>query len=216
MPDNDLVKRVKSAVAADHLCVTKYVKPIEGKTDGAIVLSDLPQDYLEAYFGNNLMDVDPSFQLFKESNRIVDDEEAFANRGAGQELHDLLKRHRIRNRTHVPVQINSKTLGYITVARSERFSKTELAFLQWASNPLMDSLTQTYLGTGYAKNHGLTQSEIQCLQLASLGYSSERIATETNFSFQTVNSYFKDATRKLGASNRTEAVVCALKNGVIS
>jgi DNA-binding CsgD family transcriptional regulator len=45
--------------------------------------------------------------------------------------------------------------------------------------------------------------------------TSEEIAAATGYKTETVNSYLKSATRKLGTANRLEAVADAIRRGII-
>ncbi|NMO04076.1 GAF domain-containing protein [Gordonia sp. TBRC 11910] len=62
----------------------------------------------------------------------------------------------------------------------------------------------------------LTQRELDVISLAALGYSNSQIAAELTLTLYTVKSYMRDAMRKLGASNRREAVVLARRGGLIA
>jgi DNA-binding NarL/FixJ family response regulator len=61
----------------------------------------------------------------------------------------------------------------------------------------------------------LSERELQGLRLAARGYVSKRIAAEMGISQATVAWHLGNASRKLGAANRIEAVAIALKRGLI-
>ncbi len=61
----------------------------------------------------------------------------------------------------------------------------------------------------------LTHREIQTLHFAAQGYANKRIAYELGISESTVKHFVSNALIKLNASDRTEAVVIAMKNKVI-
>lgn len=61
----------------------------------------------------------------------------------------------------------------------------------------------------------LTRREIECLAWVSEGKTSNEIAKIVSLSEHTVNHYLLSATRKLNTFNRTEAVVKALRAGLI-
>jgi DNA-binding CsgD family transcriptional regulator len=62
----------------------------------------------------------------------------------------------------------------------------------------------------------LSNGEMACLQLASRGLTSQEIAIESGYTVDTVNSYIKLSTRKLGVSNRIEAIAEGLRRRLIS
>ena len=62
----------------------------------------------------------------------------------------------------------------------------------------------------------LTKREIECLQWAALGKSSQDIAVILDLSVRGVEFHFDAARKKLDAANRTQAVVIAVSIGVIN
>ena len=62
----------------------------------------------------------------------------------------------------------------------------------------------------------LTPREMQILKFAAQGLSNKRIAVELGISVNTVKDFISKILTKLDANDRTEAVVIAIKNGMIS
>jgi DNA-binding CsgD family transcriptional regulator len=62
----------------------------------------------------------------------------------------------------------------------------------------------------------LSRRERDCLACIARGASSKAVARQLNLSAHTVSKYVESAMRKLGASNRSEAVVKALGRGLFS
>jgi DNA-binding NarL/FixJ family response regulator len=62
----------------------------------------------------------------------------------------------------------------------------------------------------------LTKKEMDVLLLAARGMTNKEIAEELNLKVQTVRSRLKKVFKKLNVSSRTEAAMCAMKNGWIS
>ena len=62
----------------------------------------------------------------------------------------------------------------------------------------------------------LSPREIQILDLAAPGNSNQLIARQLGISDQTVKNHVSSILRKLEVNDRTEAVVCALRNGWIT
>lgn len=61
---------------------------------------------------------------------------------------------------------------------------------------------------------GLTEREIEVLELVSMGFSNNRIATELKISAETVKTHIRHIMRKLAVSDRTQAAVIALKRRI--
>ncbi|MCD1265216.1 LuxR family transcriptional regulator [Shinella sumterensis] len=62
----------------------------------------------------------------------------------------------------------------------------------------------------------LTEREVQCLSWTAAGKTSLEIAEILGLSEHTVNHYLNQVTRKLEAVNRTQAVVKAIRRGLIT
>ncbi|MFC1892921.1 response regulator transcription factor, partial [Chloroflexota bacterium] len=66
---------------------------------------------------------------------------------------------------------------------------------------------------GYGK---LTEREMDFLKLMSRGLSNKEIADELFLSIRTVQGHLRHIFEKLGVSNRMEAVLYALKDGLVT
>jgi len=62
----------------------------------------------------------------------------------------------------------------------------------------------------------LTPRELEILRGAARGYTSKKLASETGLRIPSVETHLRNIFRKLGASNRGEAVSTALKVGLIT
>lgn len=102
------------------------------------------------------------------------------------------------------------------VLKSSPLTEVISAVAHAFSNPLI--FAAKGLGSAIARkneNFGLTAREIEVLSLLPTGQKSSRIATELFVSEATVKTHLASIYRKLGASNRTEAVVTAIKHGLL-
>ena len=62
----------------------------------------------------------------------------------------------------------------------------------------------------------LTHREIEILNYVAQGYLNKQIASELGISVSTIKSHVSEILSKLNAGDRTEAVVIAIKHGLIS
>jgi DNA-binding NarL/FixJ family response regulator len=62
----------------------------------------------------------------------------------------------------------------------------------------------------------LTRRETQVLGLIASGMSNSDIARATNLSINSVKTYIRGAYQKIGAKNRSQALLWALRNGCVS
>ncbi|MBB6094657.1 DNA-binding NarL/FixJ family response regulator [Povalibacter uvarum] len=67
----------------------------------------------------------------------------------------------------------------------------------------------------HAADDALTEREIQVLQLVAAGNSNKLIAVELSISEGTVKAHMKSILPKLGATDRTHAVMIAVKRGIL-
>ncbi len=61
----------------------------------------------------------------------------------------------------------------------------------------------------------LSERETAVLRLASVGNSNKRIAAQLGISEETVKAHMRSVLAKLGAQDRTHAVMIALQRGII-
>lgn len=215
MAGNPLIGLIKSAIGADYFCIGDLTSSPDLVEQRTCLLSDAPLEYLEAYFDGSMVDDDPLRKLALSSDRSVDDEMAFRVEQPSQALLALKARFGIANRTMTPIFRGSEKIGFLIVTRQKRLTPAEMAFLEWMGPLVHQTFVDPVFENRKNRYRKLTSGEITCLALASKGLNSQQISVAANFKFETVNSYLKDATKKLGAANRLEAVVIALTAGII-
>ena len=64
-------------------------------------------------------------------------------------------------------------------------------------------------------NIHITQRELEALAVIAEGYNNENAAKKLGISYTTLRNHSYNIMKKLGASNRTEALVKAIENGMI-
>jgi DNA-binding CsgD family transcriptional regulator len=94
-------------------------------------------------------------------------------------------------------------------------SRDDRLMLQMISVHLFNRLAE--IGAAWKSGQVvLTEREIQCLSWTAAGKTSLEIAEILGLSEHTVNHYLNQVTRKLEAVNRTQAVVKAIRRGLIA
>ncbi|MGQ9474947.1 MAG: response regulator [Actinomycetota bacterium] len=73
-----------------------------------------------------------------------------------------------------------------------------------------------YLAQSNRDTYGLSERELEILQLLGDGLSNKEIAEKLFISIQTVKTHITHIFEKLGVKDRTEAVATALRRGLIS
>lgn len=214
-----LIERTRRAVRFDHILIAGL--DLEGFRlgTGTILTSNFPSEYLAAYYNADHVRRDPLVKLtLRRGDRTVCDEEAWARSRDGsnsRKLRALMERYGIRNRTIVPLARAGRVYGSVVVTSPQPLAESALEYLEFVAEPLHRAFSAPYAAE-IASRMGLTQGELRCIEFASRGLTSQDIAETSGYAFETVNSYLKSATRKLGAENRPHAVAEALRRGLIA
>ena len=80
----------------------------------------------------------------------------------------------------------------------------------------LDSEVASAMGEGEFTPENLSAREREVLMLASEGFSSKEVAAQLFISERTVQTHLASIYDKLGAKNKTEALLLALKYGVVT
>ena len=110
----------------------------------------------------------------------------------------------------------SKMLPAVELVNSIRTFTTEgLMIPQQMMGKLLQGLRK--MGEPNAPTQAmLTKTEVKVLDMLGSGLSNKELAIELNCSVKTIKNHLNSAFHKLGVTSRTEAVVKAIKLGIIS
>ncbi|MEM9286805.1 MAG: LuxR C-terminal-related transcriptional regulator [Pseudomonadota bacterium] len=172
--------------------------------------------FAEAYFGYGYDTADPVLDHFQLHGSAFEWLEAYrrSQRDTALQLYQLTERYNMRNGLAVPIL--TATSGGIVSASCisedidrDRFSAAHLIALYAGTKMLAPCQTD-------AQNLRLHPREYECLQWVAVGKTDTDIARILSLSPNTVRNYIERAKDRLGAPNRTSAVVRALKEGLLS
>jgi LuxR family transcriptional regulator len=211
------IERMRLAVAFDYIAVSGL--DIDGYRFGqaASIDSDFPPAFLDAYATDGLFLSDPFVLIAKGAcDGIVIESEIWKTREPGQRLLYLTRTFKVQNRTLFPVMRNETLYGAVCFTRSIPFDEDELKFLSLVAEPIHSTVTEPLMKRFATKEMKLSKGELACLWQASQGLTSEEVATATGYQQETVNSYIKSAVKKLGCSNRTQAIAEAIRRRIIA
>lgn len=213
--NNPFIARLRKAVDFDYVMISGL--DIEGFQFGTAqsIDTDFPPTFLEAYYDEKFHLTDPYVLACKNARHVTIESEVLKDSVKNERLTYLLETFNIRNRTLFPIRRGDLVYGSVGFTRTTAFEQDELAFLaaiaaathQEIAGPIMRKFAATELR--------LSMGEVTCLRLASGGLTSEQIATESGYQVDTVNTYIKNATKKVGATNRTQAIAEAIRRGLI-
>ncbi len=149
---------------------------------------------------------------------------AFRERGADIVLLDLMlpgmpgtevcRQIRVNRVKGITLWSRNQLYGSVLFTRSKPFNEEELQILELLAEPLHSNAAAPVIAFAN-KRLNLTQGESRCLASAAEGKTSHEIAGDTGYTTETVNFYLKSTTKKLGAANRTQAVVYAIRRKLI-
>lgn len=125
---------------------------------------------------------------------------------------------------HVMEAIQAGANGYLSkmlpaaelVNSIKTFTTEGLMIPQQLMGKLLQGLRKMGDGSNPASQNVLTKTEIKVLDLLGRGMSNKELAIELGCQVKTIKNHLNNAFHKLDVSSRTEAVVKAIKLGIIS
>ncbi|GAA4186015.1 helix-turn-helix transcriptional regulator [Shinella granuli] len=212
---SEIVDRFRRAVPFDYIIISGLDVEEYRFGKGHSIDTDLPPAFMESYVADALSKLDPFVIAAKTTLSKVVERDIYAASPPPLRLAYLAQMFGVHNRTLFPVKRNGLMYGAVCFTRREPFEADELAFLEIVSEPIHTVVTRPLMERFAAQQLRLSKGEIVCLAHASLGLTSEEIATATQYQVDTVNTYIKAAVKKLGATNRSQAVAEAIRRRLI-
>lgn len=209
------IERLRRAVHFDYIAVSGLDLDRFRFGLGQSIDTNLPPGYIENYAAEKLYLSDPLVAASKTANDVVCDADVFAVTPPGPRLQQLMTSFGVLNRTLFPLRRGAHVYGGITFTRTVRFDADEIDFMRRICEATHIAITKPLMDRFATDAMKLSSGELICLRLASHGMTSERIAAESGYQVDTVNTYMKSAVKKVGASNRTEAIAEAIRRRLI-
>ncbi len=189
------------------------------RIDGYIMLSGWNENWLERYVAEDYVQIDPiarrlqnatdpftwsesmhGLELTPAARRVMDEAASIGmNDGLCVPLYDLEGRR----------SVLSLAANRIDLSPAER------GILHLIGIYSQNRIRELIGGRGLLDRPPLSPRERECLQWTAAGKTTWEIATILNLSENTTVGYIAAATRKLGASNRTQAVAEGIRRGII-
>ncbi|MGY5808784.1 autoinducer binding domain-containing protein [Rhizobium sp. LEGMi198b] len=214
--DSELLEQLRKAVDFRHIAVGGLDLAGYQIGRGHSIDTDMPPAFIDTYFGEKLGLSDPLVIQSLNRTTPLSDEEAFDISPPSQRLQYLLRAYRIGQRLQVPLARDGVVYGGVCFTREKQFTASERDLLLFFAEPLHRVITKPLMDRFAAGVLRLTNGELRSLELASKGLTSEEIADASDYRPETINSYLKSATKKLGAANRAHAVAEAIRRNLIN
>jgi DNA-binding CsgD family transcriptional regulator len=96
-----------------------------------------------------------------------------------------------------------------------QFEAARAVFLELGASPDLTALTDGSSGVAMARDHGLTQRELQVLRLIAAGRTNKAIATVLEISEKTVDRHASNIFTKIDVPTRAAATAFAYRKGLI-
>lgn len=212
---NPVTDKLALAVPFDFISISGL--DVDEFRFGEGVSSDttFPPAFIEAYIAEGLGKDDPFVAAARKATNTVIEAVVYGEKAPSRRLAYLARTFAIHNRTLFPIRRGDVTYGAITLTRDIPFKPDEIAFVEVVAEAIHSAITQPLRQRFAAEQMKLTSGELACLTQASFGLTSEDIAKATGYQTDTVNSYIKQAVKKLGVGNRTHAIAEAIRRKLI-
>lgn len=214
--ENPIIERLKLAVPFDYIAISGLDVDHYRLGHGYSIDTDMPPTFIEAYDADRLFASDPFVQAAKSSHSVVVESEVYRQTKPPERLAYLARTFGIHNRTIFPILRSDVVYGAVMLCRRTPFCEDEITFIALIAEAIHTAVTKPLMERFAAQQLRLTKGELSCLEQASLGLTSDGIAERTGYQSDTVNSYMKTAAKKLGATNRTQAIAEAIRRRLIS
>lgn len=211
------MKRLTEAFELQTFMVVNMPPSTSTTLSAHTVITNWPTELLNVFDRQGLLATSPLFQRMRQSFVPFQMELEEISRARGNDVPlRLFTPYGLLNGAHFPVQDSSGMRGAVSFAWNgaplELQRMLELSFVSihvYERLGKIRELTTRPVDT-------VTERELDCLTWTAAGKTSAEIAEILGLSEHTVNHYLNRAAKKLNTVNRTQAVVTALRTGLIS
>jgi len=204
----EVYEKALSEIGAEYLCVVFLPRPGE-RIEDVCMAWKVPPKWRELYSGENFFQRDPVVRHCGRTILPFDWKDAPYDPEAEPHMAEVMDRARdfkVHKGIVVPVPSPSGMIGGVWMAGAH-FEKRE------AHEPVLHSLAlhvfhrlEQLIGRRLRREAGLTAREREVLAWASEGKTAWEIGCILNLSHRTVEWHFRQACKKLGATNRLQAI----------
>ncbi|MDF0578344.1 helix-turn-helix transcriptional regulator [Bradyrhizobium yuanmingense] len=216
----DAMGRMLGQYGADQFCCA-YVAPLSTETPREAVLAhQLPRGFLDMYSTEQYVWDDPALRYCKTTLRPFRwFREAPFDPIREPRAVELVRRARdfgLNDGVMVPIASPANRIGHVFFGgRAIDLPERDLAALHLMALYAFDRAL-TLRGQPEARTLALSLRECEVLTLAAIGRSTEDIADALAITPRTVKAHVKSCCKKLGATTRTQAVMIAMRDRMIS
>lgn len=195
--------------------------PSETSTDFSshVLLTSWPDEMIKSYDHAGLIFGSPVIERLRQSTNpfTYDVERTNYRRADGKAAlaASIFDRHGLSRGAYFPAHNSTGLRGALAFGgMRDALNPREMAELNAIANLIFTEVVD--LRAGRRQIVSLSRREIECLSWASAGKTSVEMSEILGLSEYTVNHYLNRATRKLDAVNRVQAVVKAIRAGLLN
>lgn len=213
------LRRVVTGFGFESFLLTGVPDPGR-RIDGYIMLSGWNESWLERYVSQDYVQIDPIARRLQSAT----DPFVWSEVTAGRELAPAARRVMeeaseigMRDGLCVPLyDLDGRRSVLSMASRSIDLTPADQGVLHLVGMYAQNRIREMVEGETVAiERPALSRRERECLQWTAAGKTSWEIAAILNLSQSTTDGYIAAATRKLGATNRTQAVAEGIRRGLI-
>lgn len=213
------MKRITEAVGARAFMVVNLPADTSLELSSNSVITNWPAEMLSLYDKEGLLASSPVLARLRRSIAPFHYDVETPNAQRDPSQHDyvvsLFTRYRMQRGAYFPVHDSAGNRGAISLSGDRKpFTTAEMQMLFYLFIHVADRLSDIRK-QDVRTTDALTAREIDCLIWTAAGKTSIEIAEILKLSEHTVNHYLNRAAKKLDTVNRTQAVVKALRLGLI-
>jgi len=207
------ISTLRSIVPFDYYSISGIDYHGLGVGSGVMLGSDMPEAFLRDFLAQGLYSVDPMARLITPQNIWSSWHDFTPEEIAHPDLKPIRRleiAHGITTRSCVGFYRGNFRFGGATFTRATPFREAEKFILEAVARMVHAELSNERIA-GMLAHAGLSAGEISCLKAAADGLSAEESSKTSGYTAETISSYIKSATKKLGCINRTHAVAEAVR-----
>ncbi len=212
------LSRIVGNFGFDSFLITG-IPALGSRIDDLILLSGWSTAWLERYVSQDYVQVDPVAHRLRASAAPFVWSECLADRPIDPTARQVIEEAAaigMRDGLCVPLWgLDGRRSVLSLAAHRVDLSPSELALMQLVAIHVQNRLQTLSDAPRAEPRRGLSPRERECLRWIAAGKTSWEISSILGLSESTTEGYIAAATRKLGAANRTQAVVEAIRRGII-
>lgn len=213
----EFLKRIAAAASFRHIAMLRLASEAEFRLSRQLIFTTVPHSVVRDFEAHGLAEGSRAIAAVRRSSRPFVWSASGARTSDARSARGILEREGVVSGVTVPLQTWRGLRGLVLFGGGESRPPDfgEVARLAVIGNAVFERLTEIEGRETSTADYRISGRERQCLVWTAAGKTSAEIASILGLSEHTVNQYITSSCQKLGATNRTQAAVKALRVGII-